>query len=99
MPGWGSDSRGKGGGMRYFPLFKRVKSWRALCGAAFLILGFSPSALAQQAALPAGTAETGTDVTSMDIEALMNLDVTTASRFADKVSDAPSIMCVVTRVW
>jgi len=39
---------------------------------------------------------TGGDVTSMDIEALMNLDVTTASRFPDKLSDAPSIMSVVT---
>lgn len=39
---------------------------------------------------------TGGDVTSMDIEALMNLDVTTASRFPDKLSEAPSIMSVVT---
>ena len=32
----------------------------------------------------------------MDIDSLMNLDVTTASRFADKLSDAPSIMSVIT---
>ncbi len=33
----------------------------------------------------------------MDMESLMNLEVTTASRFADKLLDAPSIMSVVTR--
>ncbi|MGD1073400.1 MAG: TonB-dependent receptor plug domain-containing protein, partial [Bryobacteraceae bacterium] len=32
----------------------------------------------------------------MDIGALLNLDVTTASRFADKLSNAPGIMSVVT---
>jgi outer membrane receptor protein involved in Fe transport len=32
----------------------------------------------------------------MDIETLMNVEVTTASRFPDKLSDAPSIMSVVT---
>ena len=36
------------------------------------------------------------DLSSMDIEALMNVEVTSASRFTDKLSDAPSIMSVVT---
>jgi outer membrane receptor protein involved in Fe transport len=36
------------------------------------------------------------DLLSMDIESLMNLQVTTASRFSDKLSEAPSIMSVVT---
>jgi len=36
------------------------------------------------------------DLMSMDIESLMNVPVTTASRFSDKLSDAPSIMSVVT---
>jgi outer membrane receptor protein involved in Fe transport len=36
------------------------------------------------------------DVTSMDLEKLMDIEVTTASRFSDKLSEAPSIMSVVT---
>jgi len=52
--------------------------------------------MAQQPSRQTDSTTRGADVTSMDIEALMNLDVTTASRFADKLSDAPSIMSVVT---
>jgi outer membrane receptor for ferrienterochelin and colicins len=82
--------------MRDLQLFKRVKSRRSLWGAAVVFLTLSATALAQQPALPTGTTTAGADVTSMDIESLMNVDVTTASRFADKLSDAPSIMSVVT---
>jgi outer membrane receptor for ferrienterochelin and colicins len=37
-----------------------------------------------------------TDLASLDIEQLMNVQITTASRFADKISNAPSIVSVVT---
>jgi outer membrane receptor for ferrienterochelin and colicin len=37
------------------------------------------------------------DLLSMDLEALLNVKVTTASKFAEKLSDAPGIMRVVTR--
>jgi TonB-dependent Receptor Plug Domain len=37
-----------------------------------------------------------TDLASLDIEQLMNVKITTASLFADKVSNAPSIVSVVT---
>jgi outer membrane receptor protein involved in Fe transport len=82
--------------MRRFQWFKGMKSRQVPCRAAFVFLAFSAAALAQQPAQLPGPNAAGTDVTSMDIEALMNLDVTTASRFADKLSDAPSIMSVVT---
>ncbi len=63
--------------------------------AAFAVLLLSASTSARQA--PGGPASASVaDVTSMDIEALMNIDVTTASRFAEKLSDAPGIMSVVT---
>ncbi len=50
----------------------------------------------QQPAQPADTNATIPDLMSMDLESLMNLNVTTASRFEDKLADAPSIMSVVT---
>jgi outer membrane receptor protein involved in Fe transport len=52
-------------------------------------------AICQQAASPQGPANPS-DVTSMDLEKLMDIEVTTASRFSDKLSEAPSIMSVVT---
>jgi outer membrane receptor protein involved in Fe transport len=57
---------------------------------------FSAAASAQNTAPPAGPSTPASDLTSMDIEALLNVDVTTASRFADKLLNAPSIMSVVT---
>jgi outer membrane receptor protein involved in Fe transport len=54
------------------------------------------AALAQQAAAPGGANPSITDLMSLDIGSLMNMDVTTASRFTDKLLDAPSIMSVVT---
>jgi len=56
----------------------------------------SATALAQQPTAPAGSDKSISDLMSMDIDSLTNIDVTTASRFADKLSDAPSIMSVVT---
>jgi outer membrane receptor for ferrienterochelin and colicin len=82
--------------MRNFKLFALLATWQASWGAAFLLFVFASATPAQQVAQAAGGTAAGADVTSMDIEALMNIDVTTASRFADKLSDAPSIMSVVT---
>ena len=36
------------------------------------------------------------DLASMDLETLLNVEVTTASKFADKLSNAPGVMSVVT---
>jgi len=57
---------------------------------------FAICAGAQQAGPPNSTESSSTDLASMDLEQLMNLKVTTASRFSDKLSEAPSIMSVVT---
>jgi outer membrane receptor for ferrienterochelin and colicin len=37
------------------------------------------------------------DITSMDLEALLNVKVTTASKFSENMSDAPGVMHVITR--
>jgi outer membrane receptor for ferrienterochelin and colicins len=37
------------------------------------------------------------DLASLDLESLLDLKVTTATKFAEKLSDAPSVMYVVTR--
>ena len=37
------------------------------------------------------------DLYSMDIESLLNISVTTASKFSEKLSDAPGVMTVVTK--
>ncbi len=42
------------------------------------------------------SAAANSDLTSMDLEKLMDISVTTASLFSDKLSQAPSIMSVVT---
>jgi len=44
-----------------------------------------------------GQAPSAEDLTPLDLDALMSLRVTTASRFSDRLPDAPSIMSVVTR--
>jgi outer membrane receptor protein involved in Fe transport len=51
---------------------------------------------AQTTAPPTDPGAPASDLASMDIEELLNLDVTTASRFTDKLSNAPGIMSVVT---
>ena len=37
------------------------------------------------------------DITSLDLEALLNVKVTTASKFSEDISDAPGVMHVITR--
>jgi outer membrane receptor protein involved in Fe transport len=63
--------------------------------AALLILlagyGFS-----QQALLPQSSGSASADLGSMDLQQLMDVKVTTASLFTDKLSQAPGIMSVVT---
>ena len=65
----------------------------------FLTLG-AAAAVAQQAAQPPAppqaTDSSVTDLMSLDINSLTNVSVTTASRFADRLADAPGIMSVVT---
>ena len=67
---------------------------RTAAGAAMFFLiatcGFSQQVASQQ------DPGNPSDVTSMDLEKLMDIEVTTASRFSDKLSEAPSIMSVVT---
>ncbi len=64
--------------------------------AAALLLACSAAARAQQPVSPAAADPDVNALMSLSLDSLMNLDVTTASRFADKLSDAPSIMSVVT---
>jgi outer membrane receptor protein involved in Fe transport len=69
----------------HFPLI------RNLCLPALFLL-LVPAAPAQQTALPQNSADVG----SLDLEQLMDLKVTTASLFTDKLSQAPGVMSVVT---
>ena len=58
----------------------------------------SMAGLSQQS--PAGTsaqAVSASDPFSMDLESLLNIRVTTASKFSEKLSDAPSVISVVTK--
>jgi len=77
-----------------FRSFKRVSSWKGCWGAAAIL--FTLPALAQQPASPPHADASVADLMSMDLDSLANVHVTTASRFADKLSGAPSIMSVVT---
>ena len=52
--------------------------------------------VAQQTASPQDSGTASADLASMDLEQLMDLKVTTASLFSDKLSQAPGIMSVVT---
>jgi outer membrane receptor for ferrienterochelin and colicins len=81
--------------MSFFHLFSNSNNWRSLCSAACALALCSTAALAQETSQPAASAP-APDLASMDIEALMNIEVTSASRFTDKLSEAPSIMSVVT---
>lgn len=82
--------------MNYSNLLNNIRNLQNIWRAAFLFFILPAMALAQQATAPANADTGGGDVTSMDIESLMNVDVTTASLFPDKLSEAPSIMSVVT---
>ena len=53
--------------------------------------------VAQQTAPPHESGSASADLASMDLEQLMDVKVTTASLFSDKLSQAPGIMSVVTR--
>jgi outer membrane receptor protein involved in Fe transport len=81
--------------MRFFQTLKRVIRLRETSGAVALF-ALSAASLAQQPLPPASGNGTIADLLSMDLDSLANLEVTTASRFSDKLSDAPGIMSVVT---
>ncbi len=68
------------------------RNWRFL--ALFIILG--AYGVSQQTASPQNSGTPTADLASMDLEQLMDLKVTTASLFSDKLSEAPGIMSVVT---
>lgn len=76
------------------------KPWnklQSLTGSALVVFIFSSLALAQSPTPPSDVpAQPGEDLTSMSIDELQNIEVTTASLFADKLSNAPGIMSVVT---
>jgi outer membrane receptor protein involved in Fe transport len=78
--------------MKYSQILESLRRCPAIGAAVALI---AVSGLAQQSD-PTSASPSVSDLMSMDLDALMNLDVTTASRFADKLSEAPSIMSVVT---
>ena len=82
--------------MSYLQSFKRVRSWQTTWGVALVCFTLSATVLAQQPAPSAGPNAADADLVSMDLEQLMDLNVTTASLFSDKLSQAPSIMSVVT---
>jgi outer membrane receptor protein involved in Fe transport len=65
----------------------------AACAALLLLADYGVS---QRTAPKPNPAVPAVDLTSMDLEHLMDLKVTTASLFSDKLSQAPSIMTVVT---
>jgi hypothetical protein len=67
-------------------------NWRFL--PVFMIL--TAYGVSQQTASPQNSGPATADLTSMDLEQLMDLKVTTASLFSDKLSQAPGIMSVVT---
>ncbi len=61
-----------------------------------ITLTLASNAMSQQAPSPQNTGAAAGDLAAMDLEQLMNLNVTTASLFSDKLSEAPGIMSVVT---
>ncbi|MFZ1131333.1 MAG: Plug domain-containing protein, partial [Terriglobales bacterium] len=72
-----------------------VKKLRVMLGAA-LLLALATDGMSQQTAPYQNSGTATADLASMDLEQLMNLKVTTASLFSDKLSEAPGIMSVVT---
>ncbi len=78
-------------------LFTNRNKLRTLSSAGIALILSSAAGVAQQSASPATpAAPSSMDLTSMDLESLMNVEVTTASRFEDKITTAPAIMSVVT---
>lgn len=82
--------------MKYFRSFKNLIAPQAVPRSAVLFLALSATSFAQQPTSPPSSDPSIADLMSMDLDSLKNVDVTTASRFAEKISDAPSIMSVVT---
>jgi outer membrane receptor protein involved in Fe transport len=84
--------------MRNYQEFGRERKALARWGAVLVFLALSGTLAAQE---PASSSTPNADpdihdLMAMDLDSLMNVNVTTASRFEDKLSDAPSIMSVVT---
>ncbi len=74
-----------------------INVWKlklAMAASSFFIL--ANLGVAQQTPPPQNSTTNSADLASMDLEQLMDIKVTTASLFADKLSEAPSIMSVVT---
>ena len=63
---------------------------------ASLLLVLATYGMSQQTSTQQNSGNETADLASMDLEQLMNLKVTTASLFSDTLSQAPSIMSVVT---
>lgn len=72
-----------------------MKKLRGTTAASLLIL-LATCGMAQNAALVSKSNTDPANLASMDLEKLMDIKVTTASLFSDKLSEAPSIMSVVT---
>ena len=79
-------------GMRPIGILGSSGKWPFL--AVLVILGTYGGA--QQSASPQASGTASADLASMDLAQLMDLKVTTASLFSDKLSQAPGIMSVVT---
>ena len=91
----------KGNSVNFEPMNASIRNLpRNLRNVLFLAcssLLFPPVNLAQSTGpKPNDTSAAPSDLGSLDIEQLMDIKVTTASRFSDKLSDAPGIMSVVT---
>src|SRR5213592_3626591 len=52
---------------------------------------------AAQVALPAPPSSGGRDLGALDLETLLNTKVITASKFSEKLADAPGIISVITQ--
>jgi hypothetical protein len=77
-------------------LFHKTRKLQVFVASVFALLVFSSKASAQTDAPPKDQGAPVQDLISIKIEDLLNINVTTASLFADKLSDAPGIMSVVT---
>ena len=73
--------------------------WKSLWFAALLasLPAGSPLAAQSQSAAADQTDARGDDLYSMDLKSLLDLKVITASKFSEKLSDAPGIISVVTK--
>jgi outer membrane receptor for ferrienterochelin and colicin len=68
-----------------------------MAGKQFLTSGLALLWLTCRALSQAPTPPATPDPFSMDLESLLNTEVTTASKFSEKMSDAPSVMTVVSQ--